>query len=88
MKIFLIVILCIAAGFAIAWPFIEKTLIRNLYGQNAKPLTDEEIKLCEKIVRERKNYPWVCKTTLKYRKCPCLPCKKLEDEKIKTNAAK
>lgn len=40
MKTFLIVILCIVAGFAITWPFIEKLLIKNLFGPNAKSLTE------------------------------------------------
>ncbi|OIO02600.1 hypothetical protein COY52_02775 [Candidatus Desantisbacteria bacterium CG_4_10_14_0_8_um_filter_48_22] len=70
MKIFLIVILCIAAGFAIAWPFIEKTLIRNLFAQNAKPLTGEEIKFCEKIVSEGKGLPLGLQDNAEIREMP------------------
>lgn len=83
MKTFLIVIICIVAGFAIAWPFVEKLLIKNLFGPNAKPLADEEVKLCEKTVNDGKGYPWVCKLALRHKKCPCLPCKKLDEAKKK-----
>lgn len=77
MKTFLIVTICVVAGFWIT----SVLLIKNLMEPAAKPLTSEELKSCEKIIKEGKGYPYVCKWALKHGKCPCLPCKKLGNEK-------
>lgn len=45
----------------------------------SKPLKDEEVDLCRRIVAERKGYPWVCRWAVRHKACPCLPCKKLEE---------
>jgi hypothetical protein len=48
---------------------------------NRKPLTEEERKICQKIVKERKAYPFVCRQAVKTGQCPCLPCDKLNQVK-------
>ena len=49
--------------------------------KNAQPLTDEELILCEKIIKDGKGYPFVCKRAIRNKKCPCLPCEKLNKAK-------
>ena len=55
---------------------------------NMKPLSEDERKICENIVKQVKAYPFVCKRPVKTGKCPCLPCEKLHKEKIKLNLSK
>lgn len=90
MKDFLLVILCvfmILVGLVIAWKLlIVPLLIKRLFLPNAKPLTDEELRICEKIVHEGKGYPYVCRLALEYKKCGCLPCSKLEKAKLSSHA--
>ncbi|MBE9472150.1 MAG: hypothetical protein IMY75_08615 [Chloroflexi bacterium] len=75
----LFIILSILVVLAIVgWPLIKRLLVENLMEPNAKPLTDEELRICESIVRDGKGYPYVCKWALKHKQCPCLPCEKLE----------
>lgn len=80
MTTILILILIIVIIFAL----ISWILIKKLMEPNAKPLTEEELVLCEKIVNEGKGWPYVCKWALKHRKCPCLPCDRLEKRKKQT----
>lgn len=47
----------------------------------SKPLNDEEVRLCTKIVAEHKGYPYICRWAVKHKACPCLPCQKLESAK-------
>jgi hypothetical protein len=64
----------LAIAFLISWPI----LIRKLMIPNAKPLSDEEIAICRKIVEQRRGYPYVCRWAVRHGACPCLPCSKLE----------
>lgn len=77
----ILIILLVVIFISIAIPITTALLIKHLMVPNAKPLTEEELKLCEIIVKENKGYPYVCKWALKNKKCPCLPCKKLDDRK-------
>lgn len=47
----------------------------------SKPLKDEEVEVCRRIVAERRGYPWVCRWAVKHKACPCLPCRKLDAAK-------
>ncbi|OGD86255.1 hypothetical protein A2Z23_01015 [Candidatus Curtissbacteria bacterium RBG_16_39_7] len=51
-----------------------KLSIRIFMVPQAKPLTDEEYKICEEVVRKGKAIPFICRWALKNRKCPCKPC--------------
>jgi len=75
-------IFIILVGLVIAWKLlIVPLLIKKVFLPNAKPLMDEELRICERIVYEGKGYPYVCRVALKYKKCGCLPCNKLEKAK-------
>ena len=80
MSIFSVVV--IVLGVVVFLAIISWVLIKKLMEPNAKPLTEEDLKICERIVSERKGYPFVCKWALKHKKCPCLPCKRLENAKL------
>lgn len=49
--------------------------------RNAKPLTEEYLKICQKLIKEGKAYPYICGWAVKNGKCPCLPCEKLNNTK-------
>jgi hypothetical protein len=49
--------------------------------KNAKPLTEEDRSLCEKLVKEGKAFPFMCRQAVKRGACPCQPCTKLENRK-------
>jgi len=74
--IIFIVIFIIIATTITSW-----LLIKYLMVPNAKSLTEEELKICESIVRNSRGYPFVCQWALKHKQCPCLPCKKLDEAK-------
>lgn len=90
MKDVLLIILSIfiiLVGLVIAWKLlIVPLLIKKVFLPNAKPLTDEELRICEGIVREGKGYPYVCRLALEYKRCGCLPCHKLEQAKMSSHA--
>ena len=58
-------------------------VINNVLEKNAEPLSDEELTLCEEIIKSGKGYPFVCKRAVRNKKCPCLPCEKLDKAKQK-----
>lgn len=47
-----------------------------------KPLSEEELAACRKIVQLGKGYPFMCKYAVKKGTCACLPCKKMEAMKM------
>ena len=67
----------LALAFFISWPI----LVRKLMIPSARPLTDEELAICEKLVAAKRGYPYVCKWALKHKACPCLPCSKLDAQR-------
>ena len=69
---------------AVGWPLIKTLLIKKLAEPNAKPLTGEELRMCEGIVRDGRGYPYICKWAVKHKQCPCLPCEKLEKAKTQS----
>ena len=80
MEIILIILLCVG-GF-ILLSIIGGYIFYYTYAvHHGKPLSPEELEICKKILRERKAYPFVCKLSIKYGKCPCLPCDKLNKAK-------
>ncbi len=60
-------------------------ILPNIMEKNAQPLTEDEIRLCEEIIKNGKGYPFVCKRAVRNKKCPCLPCDKLEKAKQNIN---
>ena len=48
-----------------------------------KPLNDEERMLCAKILDSGIGKPWICRRAVDSGKCPCLPCDKLEQAKVR-----
>lgn len=81
MSVVIIIIVSIVAFFVIGTLIATPFLIKYLMIPNAKPLTEVELQLCKQIVLKGKGYPYVCKWALRNSKCPCLPCKKLEEAK-------
>jgi len=53
---------------------VFKLAIKIFMVPQAKPLTEEEYRICEEVVRKGKAIPYICKWALKNRKCPCKPC--------------
>ena len=41
---------------------------------NMRPLSEEQLSICQKVIDSGKNYPWVCKRAVKKKECPCFPC--------------
>jgi hypothetical protein len=80
MKTALIVIVGVVVLALVGWPMVTRLLVKHLI-LPAKSLTAEELRICERIVREGKGYPYVCRLALQYKRCPCLPCAKLEKAK-------
>jgi hypothetical protein len=77
----MITALIIIVVVAVAVFVVSKILINKLMIPSAKPLTEEEVEICMQIVKQGKGYLYVCKWAIKHKKCPCLPCKKLEEAK-------
>ncbi len=68
-----IVVVVIIIVVIIVW----KVVFRILDGM-AQPLTEEQLKICEQVVKDGKAMPFICKRALKKEKCPFLPCIRLE----------
>jgi len=46
---------------------------------NMKPLSEEQLTICQKLIDAGKNYPWVCKRATKKKECPCFPCDMIKE---------
>ena len=46
-----------------------------------RPLSEEERKLCARIIDSGLGQPWICRKAVETGECECLPCKKLEKAK-------
>ena len=59
------------------WKLVAVPILTSqLFHRRATPLDPETLANCRAIVRAGKGYPYVCKTAVRFTKCPCQPCQK------------
>ncbi len=42
--------------------------------KTAPPLSEEDRMVCRRLIKERKAYPFLCRSSVKKGACPCQPC--------------
>lgn len=42
--------------------------------KTAPPLSEEDRAICRRLIKERKAYPFLCRSSIKKGACPCQPC--------------
>ncbi len=73
----LLIIVGVSALLIGLWKLVAvPVLTRQLFHRRATPLDPETLARCRAIVRAGKGYPYVCKTAVRFAKCPCQPCAK------------
>ena len=45
--------------------------------RSAKPVPEDDLRLCREIVKQGKGFPWICARALRTGRFPCQPCAKV-----------
>ncbi len=75
------VIWLLLVGFLIGVVFLFWFFHKKLMEPFALPLNQDELGICSKIIEKKESYPFLCRWSVKHRKCIFLPCKKLEEHR-------